>query len=560
MPMPGIEFTTPPGESSALSSRADVAMFTGLVARRDGPPSPELRERLQDNGWTEEGVFKWPEGRLDALLGIPVPVYSWAEFDALYDWQSRPVEPGSAKTVPCPLGLAVRQFFRQGGAKAYIVRTGDPLPLAEPERDEADFLAERLAAISRTGVSDGDDHIPILPGFDGRGNPADPLDPPTWLGAAAIFAVPDAAMLLMPDLIDLCAGAPEVAPPIEQPLGMEENFRPCAPPAPTLEPEERIARPEYRAPRLDADGFRRWSSAMAYAVNLLSRPKGPAHRRDVILIGAMPLPSAKLAPENAGPHRPLELLADGDLGKRIDGGAPAAILDEHVLGSRHVQLGYPWLSTPEGRNLPEGLQSPDGALAGMVARKSLSAGAFRSAAGQVFHGSVGLFPKLSGSEIAGGDPAIASDPAARKRWDWMGERLCLLGPKNGEIRLISDATLAHELSWRIGGISRLMGIILRASRYLGDDLMFEPSGPGLWNRLRISMEMLLDKLWGLGAFSGASRSEAFTVRCDRGTMTQSDIDAGRVICEIGFAPAFPVDRIIVSLALLDAPQKLAEAA
>ncbi|MEE9432852.1 MAG: phage tail sheath C-terminal domain-containing protein [Sphingorhabdus sp.] len=550
MPMPGIEFTTQAPKGAELSSRADVAMFVGLISRRVGALPDKLASRLKVDGWTEEGVFKLPEGRLEKLLGVPVAAHSWAEFDALYDWKSRPTAPGSADLIPCPLGLSVQQFFRQGGAKAYIVRTGDPVPLADPDSSAGDFLAAKLAAISNSDVLSSAEAIPILPGYDGAGKQADSLDPATWLGAAAIFAVPDAAMLLLPDIVDLCSGAPRIDPPFDKALGADENFRPCAPPAPHVGAEPRVSRPAYLAPRLDIGGFRRWSGALRYAVTLLSRPKGPAHRRDVILVNAMPLPAHVPELGTTTEFSPLELLANPQLGNP-GGTDPAPMFGESVLGSRYLQLGYPWLRTAEAQNCPEGLQSPDGALAGMIARTSLSDGAFRSAAGRNLRGSIGLYPQLAGSDLA---------KRHHGNSDWLGERLCLFGVRAEQLELISDSTMAENTLWRTGGVSRLMGIILRASRYLGDDLLFEPSGSALWNRLRNSMEQLFERLRALGAFSGASRDEAYLVRCDRSTMTQNDIDAGRVICQISFSPAYPIERITVTLALLDAPAILAEAA
>ena len=35
---------------------------------------------------------------------------------------------------------------------------------------------------------------------------------------------------------------------------------------------------------------------------------------------------------------------------------------------------------------------------------------------------------------------------------------------------------------------------------------------------------------------GTTPSEAYFVRCDRTTMTQDDIDNGRLVCLIGIAP------------------------
>jgi phage tail sheath protein FI len=43
---------------------------------------------------------------------------------------------------------------------------------------------------------------------------------------------------------------------------------------------------------------------------------------------------------------------------------------------------------------------------------------------------------------------------------------------------------------------------------------------------------------------GQKPEEAFFVRCDRTTMTQSDLDNGRLICLIGIAPVKPAEFVI----------------
>src|SRR5690606_41915195 len=62
---------------------------------------------------------------------------------------------------------------------------------------------------------------------------------------------------------------------------------------------------------------------------------------------------------------------------------------------------------------------------------------------------------------------------------------------------------------------------------------------------------LLERLRTMGAFAGTSARECYRVTCDRSTMTASDIDAGRVRCDVVLNPASPIDRIEVNLALLD---------
>ena len=43
---------------------------------------------------------------------------------------------------------------------------------------------------------------------------------------------------------------------------------------------------------------------------------------------------------------------------------------------------------------------------------------------------------------------------------------------------------------------------------------------------------------------GATKEQAFFVRCDRTTMTQADIDNGRLIFLVGIAPVKPAEFVI----------------
>ncbi len=42
---------------------------------------------------------------------------------------------------------------------------------------------------------------------------------------------------------------------------------------------------------------------------------------------------------------------------------------------------------------------------------------------------------------------------------------------------------------------------------------------------------------------GTTPEEAFFIKCDRSTMTQDDIDNGRLICIIGIAPVKPAEFV-----------------
>ncbi len=64
-----------------------------------------------------------------------------------------------------------------------------------------------------------------------------------------------------------------------------------------------------------------------------------------------------------------------------------------------------------------------------------------------------------------------------------------------------------------------------------------------------SLGNLLTQLWTLNALDGDTLQEAFSVRCDASTMTQNDLDSGRLIAQVTFTAAATIELIRVTLAL-----------
>ena len=64
---------------------------------------------------------------------------------------------------------------------------------------------------------------------------------------------------------------------------------------------------------------------------------------------------------------------------------------------------------------------------------------------------------------------------------------------------------------------------------------------------RLAVEDFLLVLWRQGALLGDKPEDAFFVRCDRTTMTQNDIDNGRMICLVGLAPTKPAEFVIFQI-------------
>jgi phage tail sheath protein FI len=62
-----------------------------------------------------------------------------------------------------------------------------------------------------------------------------------------------------------------------------------------------------------------------------------------------------------------------------------------------------------------------------------------------------------------------------------------------------------------------------------------------------TIRLLLRTQWRAGKLKGQAEEEAFTIICDRSTMTQDDILNGRLICDIGVAPLRPAEFVIIRL-------------
>jgi hypothetical protein len=544
----GLLFHTAGPPAQPAPNRADIACFVGFVPRRRGAPLRKtVKNELAASGWIG-GPWqpKKPED-LDSLLQVPVPVESWEAFDELYAWDERPLRTTDKSACTTYLGAAVRSFFAHGGRRALIVRSGDPWVYLPPAVAGDEEKRERIRVRIRA----------LVPSFADAGAPGalfDPTDPTTWRGIHHLYGLPDVSMVLLPDLADACAVDPQPPAGRRDPPAQPEGFVACSEGEP-LPPDDRgLIR--VAAPRCDSSGYGAWRIAVAEVRAFLAR-----HRRDCMLVGALPLAIDEAKrPSYAGPiFAEDELLAFLRRAQVLEPeaakAAPKPEPSEHLrsvdgleldrqdepprqsAASTFIQLGWPWIATRGSSDLPETLEPPDGLLAGVIAASAISRGTFRSVAGTRLHQVLGATPAPSWG--AGPD-----SPAMR-----LAERVCMIAPEPDGWTLVSDVTTSPVPTWRPGGTRRLMASILRAARRLGEGLLFEPNGPLVWTRLRRAIEELLTDYWREGALRGASSADAFDVRCDRSTMSQNDIDNGRLVAHIGVAPAASVETINVVLAL-----------
>lgn len=78
-------------------------------------------------------------------------------------------------------------------------------------------------------------------------------------------------------------------------------------------------------------------------------------------------------------------------------------------------------------------------------------------------------------------------------------------------------------------------------------VVFEPNDEPLWAQIRLNIGAFMQDLFRQGAFQGTTPREAYFVKCDSETTTQTDIDNGIVNIEVGFAPLKPAEFVIIRI-------------
>lgn len=494
--------------------RVDVALFVGYVDRwrrkhlPGGAPDDEtvvepivhrdsqLYRWLVREGWARGNAAIDAANNLDELIDIPVPIDRVETFDRLFAGDRRPWgDPRLGQTCGTYLSAAVRSFFVQGGRLCYVVRVGPPA--RAPARAD-----EVLAAIADRDVR----IAPLIPETPSA------TDRTTWRGVWTLFGLPDVSCVALPDLPEIVRGPLREEPPASVPPGPPVAFEVCAEPAAPEEADQRVH--DLIAASSDEAGYAAWCAQLTRLVDAVAERRPAGSLREVQIVAAVPRPSDE-----------------------VIGADLWAYLGSLALPrTAFLQLAYPWLSTVGNALLPENIEPPDGTLCGVLARNALERGTHRSAANLPLVNVLDAVPRLTGRDLA--DPADLTT---------LGAHATLLGNSPAGFVVLSDVTTSNDRTFRLAHANRCVAALVRALRVTGEHHAFDVAGERLWDQLAERARDVLREFWQAGALRGATASEAFTVRCDRSTMSQADIDAGRTIVSLDLALTVSIQRINVVL-------------
>ncbi len=205
------------------------------------------------------------------------------------------------------------------------------------------------------------------------------------------------------------------------------------------------------------------------------------------------------------------------------------------LDSKYAAIYYPWItiSNPLAGGDPRQPAMvdvpPSGAVCGIYARNDINRGVWKAPANETVSGALGLQ-----RDVRFGEQEVLNPLGVN----------CIRALPNRGIRVWGARTLSSDPEWKYVNIRRyflyLENSIDRGTQWA----VFEPNGEALWANVRNTAYDFLYNEWISGALLGTKPEEAFFVRCDRSTMTQNDLDNGRLICLIGVAAVKPAEFVI----------------
>lgn len=200
-----------------------------------------------------------------------------------------------------------------------------------------------------------------------------------------------------------------------------------------------------------------------------------------------------------------------------------------ILDTSHAAFYYPWVRILDPITQAPIHVPPSGYVVGIYARNDNSPGVHKAPANEVVLGAIGLETLLNKSQQDVLNPIGIN---------------CLRFFENRGIRVWGARTLSSDPEWKYLNIRRYFAYLERSIEKSTQWAVFEPNGEALWANVRRSVEDFLYAEWRSGRLAGTKPAEAYFVRCDRSTMTQNDLDNGRMICLIGVAPLYPAEFVI----------------
>jgi uncharacterized protein len=204
------------------------------------------------------------------------------------------------------------------------------------------------------------------------------------------------------------------------------------------------------------------------------------------------------------------------------------------LYSMYAAAYHPWLMVSRGDDARDAAiaVNPAAVAAGIIARREIERGVQYGPANEFAQGVFDV-----------------SDRVSSARHDELHQSAInvYLHERDGA-RLTAARTLSPDPSYRQVSVRRLMTMLRRVLYRQMQWAVFEPNDSRLRGDIRNQLDAYLRQLFAANAFAGARAEDAFFVRCDDELNPQQVVDAGRLYCYVGVAPAEPLEFLVLQIA------------
>lgn len=211
----------------------------------------------------------------------------------------------------------------------------------------------------------------------------------------------------------------------------------------------------------------------------------------------------------------------------------------NMFDSSYCAMYAPWLQVFDPLDKKNIFIPPSGSVAGIYSRSDQVRGVHKAPANEIVRACVGL-----DCQYNKGEQDILNPQGVNLIRYFTGQGIRVWGAR----------TCSSNGLWKYVNVRRLF-IFLEESIKRGTNwVVFEPNDEKLWARVQRTIDAFLTRVWRDGALMGSTPGEAFYIDIGRTTMTQDDIDNGRLICVIGVAPVKPAEFVIFRITQKTAEQ------
>ena len=198
---------------------------------------------------------------------------------------------------------------------------------------------------------------------------------------------------------------------------------------------------------------------------------------------------------------------------------------------------YPWLVVGDSFGEKGDLLriTPSGHVMGIYARTDTTRGVWKAPANEVVRGILQFETALTK-----GEQDMLNPIGINAFRDFR--------TANRGMRLWGARTLSSDPEWKYINVRRLFLFLEQSIERGMQFAVFEPNTEMLWATVKQSISNFLIGIWRSGGLEGVKQEEAFFVNVGYNlTMTQTDIDNGRLIVEVGVAPVKPAEFVIIRI-------------